>query len=446
MTEQFTDFDSYGFEEFTFEGSDESPEPPVATTGGATFGAADHGLPNGAGMVVVDADPAVRDYLAAQLGHGVDTMPSLADLESRFGPSPLVVVLGPSCIDPTDLAVVERWSRTHLQVGTVLIVSELSTTLLQTALRAGVKDVLTAPIDQVQLIDTVTRVAEGLVVVSAPATAPGSSAPTLMEGHDGEPGTVISVFSTKGGSGKSVMATNMGAALARMSDRPVILVDGHLQFGDCAVMLKLQPQHTVVDAISQIDRLDAGLLHDLLTVHEPSGLLVLAAPTEPTFADQITGEQMVALIELFRSMAGHVLIDMPAYFNDVVLSLIDTSDHVLLVAGLDIPNIKNVKIGLTTLRQLGVPTEKLQLVLNRSDSKVKLDVGEVEKTLQIQAAARVPSDVVVPISVNRGSPVVLSEPRSDVARAIEQLALRFIDGEAVAHQEKSSGRRRFFGG
>ncbi|MEL7157355.1 MAG: response regulator receiver protein, partial [Actinomycetota bacterium] len=124
--------------------------------------------------------------------------------------------------------------------------------------------------------------------------------------------------------------------------------------------------------------------------------------------------------------------------------IVECSDEIILVAGLDIPNIKNVKIGLSTLSLLSVPTEKLHLVLNRADSKVKLDVGEVEKTLRVAAVAHVPSDVLVPISVNKGSPVVLSAPKSGVGRAFEQLALRFLDGAAVSPDSRP-GRRKFFG-
>ena len=440
MTDHFTDFDSFGLDDFS---SFDDPGHGHGTPSDADDFSADIGLPNGAALAVVDADQAVRDYLAQQLGQGVATATTLLELESRFGMSPIVVILGPSCIDATDLAVVERWSRTNPEVGAILVTSELSTTLLHTALRAGVKDVLTAPIDQMQLIDTVGRVAESLGSFGAPRTLNASGQAGAVELIDGEPGEVITVFSTKGGSGKSVIATNVAVALARLSERPVVLIDGHLQFGDDAVMLKIQPRHTVVDAISQLDKLDAALLRDLMSVHEPSGLLVMAAPTEPTFADQINGEQMVRLVELVRSIAGHVIIDLPAYFNDVVLSLLEVSDHIILVAGLDIPNIKNVKIGLTTLKQLSVPMEKVQLVLNRADSKVKLDVAEVEKTLHIHAVAHVPSDVVVPISVNKGSPVVLSAPRSEVAKALEQLAMRFLNGAAQRPTNTPGGRRLF---
>jgi len=153
---------------------------------------------------------------------------------------------------------------------------------------------------------------------------------------------------------------------------------------------------------------------------------------------------MRRLIDHLKTFAGHVIIDLPAFFNDVVLSVIEGSEEIVLVAGLDIPNIKNVKIGLSTLQLLNVPKERLHLVLNRADSKVKLNVSEVERTLGVSAAAHVPSDVVVPISVNKGSPVMLSAPKSGPARAFEQLALRFLDGVA-AEEPVAQSRRKFFG-
>ena len=403
-------------------------------------------IANGAAVAVVDADQAVRDYLAAQFGEGAGTASSLAELEGRLGMGPVVVILGPSCADAADLATVRTWTRTHPEVGAILVTSEVSTALLQSAMRAGVRDVLSAPIDQMQLQDTVERVAEGLQSSTGgggPAAPAHGGAGDVLDELEGDPGMVITVFSTKGGSGKSVAATNIACSLARRSEKPVVLIDGHLQFGDVAVMLKLQPTHTVVDAITQLDKLDAALMQQLMTTHEETGLRVLPAPMEPTFADQITGEQMVRLAEIIKRFAGHVIIDLPAYFNDVVLSLIEASDEVIMVAGLDIPNIKNVKIGLSTLQLLDIPKERLHLVLNRSDSKVKLDVNEVEKTLQVHAAARVPSDVVVPISVNKGSPVVVSYPKSNPARAFEELAMRFLDGAQL--QAQPSSKRRFFG-
>ena len=122
---------------------------------------------------MIDADQAVRDYLASQFGEGVAASASMGELEARFGMGPIVVVLGPSCASPSDLATVERWSTSNPEVGTILVTSELTTTLLQTALRAGVKDVISAPIDQIQLIDTVGRIASGLSASKPLPAGPG---------------------------------------------------------------------------------------------------------------------------------------------------------------------------------------------------------------------------------------------------------------------------------
>jgi pilus assembly protein CpaE len=367
-------------------------------------------------VAVVDADQAARSRLAMQLGQGATPFGSITDLASRLGSIPVVIVLGPSFAGSPELAAVEQLLAARRDVGAIMVTNELSTDLLQRALRSGVKDVLQAPVEPVQLAEAVARVAAGLVL-SAPSPVPATTAMA-----DGEVGRVITVFSTKGGAGKSVVATNLAVTLARRSDRPVVLVDADLQFGDIAVMLKLSPQHTVVDAVSALDKLDMPLLESLLIDHAPSGLKVLPAPLEPAFADQIGAPEMTRIVEMLRTFCSYVIIDTPAYFNDVVLGLIEVSDDVLLVAGMDIPNIKNVKIGLQTLRLLNTPMEKLRLVLNRANSKVKLDVGEVERTLGIQAQSLIPSDVVVPQAVNKGEPVVLSAPRSGVTQAINQLA------------------------
>jgi pilus assembly protein CpaE len=386
-------------------------------------------------VAVIEADEAERKHLARQLGDRTEMLASSAALGPLLGNGPMVLVLGPSCATGSGLADVMALVQGRTEVGTVLVTDLLSTELLQTALRAGVKDVLAAPVEAEQLSAAVDRVADGLGVTAAgygEAYAAGVEAGAAPEGA--ELGKVITVFSTKGGAGKSVVAVNLAVLLARRATGPVVLVDADLQFGDVAVMLKLAPQHTIVDAVSSLDRLDPTLLQQFLMRHDPSGLLILPAPLEPSFADQISAGEMVSIVELLRTFCQYVVIDTPAYFNEVVLGLIEASDDVLLIAGMDIPNIKNVKIGLQTLRLLNVPMAKLHLVLNRANSKVKLDVSEVERTLQIKAESLIPSDVVVPQAVNKGTPVVLDSPKSGVAKSLEQLADMFAPD--------TGGRRR----
>jgi pilus assembly protein CpaE len=424
MSSFFTDDTSAGIADTTGEAS----VPDTATSEDDFMSAS---RVRSANLVVVDPDEGVRSRLVAVLGDDVSGLPTVEELVPHLNGEPIVIVLGPSCAADGTFGSVERVIQAHREIGAILVAEELTTALLQQALRSGVKDVLAWPADAQQLEEAIERVASGFT--SAPSTPAGGD--EFLE-DDGELGKVITVFSTKGGAGKSMIATNLGVTLAQRSDKPVCLVDADLQFGDIAVMLKLSPQHTVVDAVSSLDRLDASLLKNLLVTHESSGLLILAAPLEPAFADQIGATEMVQIIEVLRRFCSYVVVDTPAYFNDVVLGMIEISDDVLLVAGMDIPNIKNVKIGLQTLRLLNTPMEKLHLVLNRANSKVKLDVTEVERTLQVSADILIPSDIVVPQSVNRGVPVVQSSPRSGVAKALEDMASMF------APSTSGRGRRK----
>jgi pilus assembly protein CpaE len=334
--------------------------------------------------------------------------------------TPMILILGPSYSDGPGLKDVQSLTRRRPEVASIMVVEGLDTKMLQQALRAGIRDVLEAPVESGQLLEAIERAAETLQVV------PPSGVPDLPSAG----GRLISVFSTKGGAGKSVVAINLAILLARRSEAPVVLVDGDLQFGDVAVMMKLTPQRTIVDAVSAVSRLDRQLLQSLLIKHEASGLYVLPAPVEPAFADQVSGADMVKIVKVLQSFCAYVVIDTPAHFNDVVLALLEESDDILLISGMDIPNIKNVKLGLQTLRLLNIPVSKLKLVLNRSNSKVKLDIGEVERTLQMKADSLIPSDILVPQSVNKGVPAVLDAPKSSVARALEQLADLFDDSKA----------------
>jgi pilus assembly protein CpaE len=371
-------------------------------------------------LAVVEVDQSTRNRLAMQLGDQVADYSTVEAFSDEIGPDPVVVVLGPSCAGAPGLMGAEELLRQRPDVGAILVAEELTTDVFQRAIRSGVRDVLAAPVDTAQLGEAVRRVEEAIGAHRAPVA--------VEPQYDGEGqlGRVITVFSTKGGAGKSVVASNLGVSLASRTNEPVVLVDADLQFGDIAVMLKLAPQHTIVDAVSSMDRLDAGLVQNLLATHPSSGLKVLPAPLEPAYADQISADDVTKIVEILRTFCAYVVIDTPSYFDDKVLNLIEMSDDVLLVAGMDIPNIKNVKIGLQTMRLLNTPMSKIHLVLNRANSKVKLDVSEVERTLQVKAESLVPSDVVVPQSVNKGTPVVLDAPKAGVSRALEQLADLFV--------------------
>ena len=252
----------------------------------------------------------------------------------------------------------------------------------------------------------------------------------------GEPGRLIVVFSTKGGVGKTCVAINVAAAMARKSAEPVVLIDGDLQFGDVSVMLGLPPQNTVLDAAAAVQYGDIELVQTLAGRHERSGLLVLPAPLEPVSTEAVLPGEMVNICDAFRSIAGHVVVDLPSVFNDYVLALIEAADEVLLVGSMDIPSIKNLKIGMTSLDLNAIAGPKLKLVLNHANAKVKLDVKEIERVLGLSANFPVPDDIAVPMSVNSGVPVVIDDPKAPVSRALECIADSLLGPAARAGKHK----------
>jgi pilus assembly protein CpaE len=337
---------------------------------------------------------------------------------------PMLLVIGPGLARRQNLDQISRLLRSRPELRAVMVVERLAADLLQQAIRSGVSDVVAQMSVAEELLDAVIRADQSM---SATQFQP-PTLPPIEEDHGSRVGHVTTVFSPKGGSGKSVVATNLAIALAKKSSGPVVLLDADLQFGDCAVMLHMHPRHNLTDVVESIDRMDLHLLRSMLAVHEASGVLLLAAPVEPAMAERVTATDMGVILNLLRSFAAHIVVDTPSAFNDVVIGLLDRSDDIVVVGGMDIPTIKNVKVGLQTLGMLEIPSNRIRLILNRANTKVKIEVQEVERTLQLRAEALIPSDILVPTSVNRGIPAVLDVPRSGVARAINQLADTLLAG------------------
>jgi pilus assembly protein CpaE len=146
------------------------------------------------------------------------------------------------------------------------------------------------------------------------------------------------------------------------------------------------------------------------------------APIEPGTAESIPATLVSAVLDLLKQQFDFVVVDTPPAFDDHVLAAFDQSDMVALLATLDIPALKNLKLTLETLDLLNYPRERWRLVLNRADSKVGLAVGEVEKTLKAPIVAQIPSSRDVPASINRGVPIVLDDPKHPVSLAIKDFA------------------------
>ncbi|MHB1341433.1 MAG: AAA family ATPase [Coriobacteriia bacterium] len=365
-------------------------------------------------------DPSV--YLAGDL-------PAAETLMNQYRPEVLVIGQGVAPTAALEFAqgALERRPSTAI----VLIAHGVGEELLRAALRMGLVDVIAADALPAELAQALERASEHAVRLGAGTDM--RAAATASHGAK-----VVTVFSTKGGVGKTVIATNVAVALASELKQSVILVDLDLQFGDTGIVLDLPPDRTIFDAVQVYDRLDGEMLRGFLTDHK-SGLKVLLAPVRPEDADALTASRLGAILDLIAGLADYVVIDTAAAFDDVVLTAIDKSDEVYAVATMDVASVKNTRVSLQKLAQMGYDGSLVRLVLNRADSKVLLEPAEVQRTLGGEVVAEIPSDRLVPRSVNRGVPVVLDSPRSQVTKHLIRLAKLVATRREEATRDDAQG-------
>jgi len=357
-----------------------------------------------------DSESAVRYSFVLHGGLTVVGTWPLLTKELADRPDEVLVVVGPDLSLEPALAFAEAQRLARPALGVVLLRQRVDVTVLGSALRAGVREVV-SPDDTNALAAACRRSVE----VSHRAIGWMPAEEATVEGR------VITVFAAKGGCGKTTVATNLAVALAAGGTRSVCLVDLDMSFGDVAIAMQLFPTRSIADAVAMRDKLDEAGVRSLLTPHSP-GLDTLLAPLEPGDAEKIPTAVVSEVLSVLRRSYDFVVVDTPPDFKDWVLAALDLSDVYVLLATLDVPALKNLRLTLDMLDLLGYPRESWQIVLNRSDSKVGLHLADVEKTLKVPIAAQIPSSRAVSMSINRGVPLVLEQPNHPVSAAIRAFA------------------------
>lgn len=363
--------------------------------------------------ILWDLNPnAIENYRVALgdkvdvLTHGARIARTLEDDQRHH-----LVVIGPDVSTEEACQLAEQVRVSRPEVGVILLRHRLEVTVLAQALRSGVREVVQAD-DQAALGDAVRR-SEALTAQLGGAASEGSAG-----------GKVVTVFSAKGGVGKTTLSTNMATYLASTGAR-TLLVDLDLMFGDVAISLQLTPTGSVMDLVTMQGHLDAEGLASVVATHPQSGVDVLAAPSDPGDAERIPSETVAEVIRVGRAHYDYIIVDTPPSFTEQVLAAIDVSDLTVLIATLDIPAVKNLRIALHTLDMLGAPKENRSVVLNRADLKVGLATADVEAALKVPIAAEIPNSLAVTAAVNRGIPLVLEDSRGAVSLALRH----FVDHE-----------------
>lgn len=327
---------------------------------------------------------------------------------------PAVVAIGPGLDDDEALGLVTAFD-THRPDVTVIIVNEPSLQLLERALRSGARDVVAPDAPRPELREAFEQ------ALDAADRRRNALAQTDLDAPSRH---VICVLAPKGGTGKTTVSTNLAAGLALEAPGEVVIVDLDFQFGDVASALRMAPEHTFADIAVSDTAVDVTTVKVYLTGGE-NGLFALCAPEVPVDADQITPQHVQHVIALLASEFRYVVIDTGSGLDEGTLAVLNLCTDLVLVTSTDVPSVRATRKEVEMLDLLGLTDQRRHFVVNRSDARVGLPVSEVEATVGMEAAVTVPSSRAVPISVNQGTPVLVSDRRSSVGEALTRLVSRF---------------------
>jgi pilus assembly protein CpaE len=318
---------------------------------------------------------------------------------------------------------------------------------LRRSMLAGAREFLIKPFSSDELISSMRRVHElGASRRQAmPAAAPPSQ--KVQDRAPEELGKIVAVFSPKGGVGCSTVAINLAIALHRVENKPVVLVDGSLQFGDVAVLLNLQANRSLADLAPHVDELDYDLLNHVLVRHE-SGIRALLAPPRPEMADLIAPGVFNTILDELRKLYAYIIVDTPNTLADATLAVLDTSDCVVLITTPDIPSIKNAKLFFEVTEALEYPLDKTILILNKADRHANIRAEDIQASIKHPVASQIPLDErTTTTAANQGVPFVMSAGSTPVAQAMMALGRHLIsvlaeraDVEEVEIEKAAVGR------
>jgi pilus assembly protein CpaE len=384
---------------------------------------------------IVEASSSNAELFSSVTGPGTKVVAGLDELKQQLtaDPDEYAIVLGPAVDLEAAAALADTLRVTRPATSVILIRRRVDTSVLAEALRSGMREVVDER-DLSALGDAVKRAGQ---VWEALHGGPD-------EQQNSSRGRLVTVFSPKGGVGKTTLAVNLAIALADGGKRKVCLVDLDLGFGDVAITLQLFPARTIADAAHLESGLDITVLETLLTPHR-DGLSALVAPVQPDAKDSIPASLVGKVLRLLKANFDYVVVDTAPAFDEHVLQAFDETDEMLLVTTLDVPTLKNVKIAVETLDLLNFPVSKRHLILNRGDDKVGLSADKVESTLGLKIARSIPTSSQVANSTNSGEPIAAALPRHPVSQAISELAKDLLgaqeSGAAPVATAKSSHAR-----
>jgi pilus assembly protein CpaE len=312
-------------------------------------------------------------------------------------------------------------------VGVIMMSVLNEPDVLRRSMTAGAREYLVKPFSLDELLDGIRTVhanapkiqVQQVVTQDAGTT---STAPTRQAGK----GVVICVAGVKGGTGRSMVATNLAVAIRQQSQQRVALIDANIAFGDIGVMMNISDSKTMLDAVPYLRQVDAELINNIVVEHG-SGVQLLLSPPSPQEAEVVTADLVKSLVSVMTGLFDVIIIDTRPSFDDLNLAVFDSSDILLLMVTMDMTAIKDARQFIEVTELLGYPEDRLRLVLNRSNTYSGIPAAEIGESLRRPLWARIP-DEPGPVlrSVNEGVPLVSSSNDSKVVEEINRMAREIL--------------------
>lgn len=355
----------------------------------------------------------------------IDNIEISVTLAERYQPE--IIMLNVDLPGNEEYKIAEMFALEFPASSLILMTSSDSKRVLRYALRVGAKEVITLPIDDDKLFHLLDRVVaqetkrQKLVVVEKKVRPQFKT---------------ITIFSTKGGVGKTTTAINLALAIRQQTRKRVVLVDLNLTSGNVGLMTGISPRYSIKDLVDEISTLEAGMLESYCSEHS-SGLKILPAPSNPEFADFISLEHIERILDLLAQSFNYVIVDAPNFFHDTVLPALERANDIVLLTTLDLAAIQNLKQCLDVLTGINIRS-KARVVVNRSGLGGGIKIKDLERELGITIQGEIPNcDKLAINAVNTGIPLLLSSRNSPASKAIGDLALKL-----VADEDKPNSERR----
>jgi pilus assembly protein CpaE len=339
---------------------------------------------------------------------------------------PDVILMDINMPDMDGITATENIRRDFPHTQIIILSVQSDPNYMRRAMLAGARDFLTKPPSVDEMISAIRRAGKisqeertkSRPLYSGQAGVVGLGGMVMPVGIQGK---VIVVYSPKGGTGCTTIATNLAVSLHK-EETPVIIVDGNVQFGDVAVFLNQQSKNSVADLAPRADELDPDIVEEVTVPHAESGIKMMTAPTRPELADQVKGEQFGKVVDFLRHLYAYIVVDTTSILSDVSLAAIDNADLIVLVTTQEIPAIKDARLFLDLLTGLSISRERIVLVLNRYDKRIGITPDKISENFKQEIVTILPYDdrTVLP-SVNRGKPFMLGDKSRPITRSFLSL-------------------------